>query len=419
MEQLRRAISLWEASPQAMPRLARSFTAAEQSAREAELETFVSCLQSEVERVPQTRPERDGARERITASFVRFARTALDFSDAQMALLLEGGFSNIGTELARRARHFSAGISTADVFQASRNAWTACGLQVLFGKPLRLTPAIFAYSLLYPYTDNYLDDPRADREAKAGFSARFRGRLKGDPVPAANPREADIWRLVGMIEGEFPRREHAGVFSSLLAIHRAQEESLRLVRGGCSGDDLVWLSFAKGGTSVEADAWLAAGSPTAAQAQAAFDWGVLLQLSDDLQDVRQDLDDGVTTLFSAAAGRAPLDALTNRTLNFAAPVIAGLAGIAGPGCGPLLDLIAKSSASLLVRAAGEACDLYSPAYVAELERHSPFRFAFLRMQRKRLEKRSGLLVRLFEAFLEGEDDEPAFPFLPSSLMPRF
>ena len=29
-----------------------------------------------------------------------------------------------------------------------------------------------------------------------------------------------------------------------------------------------------------------------------------------------------------------------------------------------------------------------------------------------------MLVRLFEAFLAGDDDEPAFPWLPSSLLPR-
>ena len=41
-----------------------------------------------------------------------------------------------------------------------------------------------------------------------------------------------------------------------------------------------------------------------------------------------------------------------------------------------------------------------------------FRFAFLSRQRKQLERQSGLLAKLFEAFLEGDDDEPAFPLLP-------
>ena len=94
-------------------------------------------------------------------------------------MLLKGGFAAIGTELAREARRFDPAVSTADILQASRNAWTACGLQMLLGRKMRLTPAIFAYSMLYPYTDNYMDDPATPAEAKLGFSARFGRRLEG------------------------------------------------------------------------------------------------------------------------------------------------------------------------------------------------------------------------------------------------
>ena len=33
----------------------------------------------------------------------------------------------------------------------------------LLGLPVEVTPAVFAYSMLYPYTDNYLDDPAIPR----------------------------------------------------------------------------------------------------------------------------------------------------------------------------------------------------------------------------------------------------------------
>jgi hypothetical protein len=84
----------------------------------------------------------------------------------------------------------------------------------------------------------------------------------------------------------------------------------------------------------------------------------------------------------------------------------------------LKDLMERSATSMLIRSAGEAGELYSAEYLAELETHSPFRFSFLNARRKQFARRSGLLVRLFEAFLEGDEDEPAFPLLPSSLMPR-
>jgi hypothetical protein len=125
------------------------------------------------------------------------------------------------------------------------------------------------------------------------------------------------------------------------------------------------------------------------------------------------------TVFSEIAGREPLDGRTNRTLHFGQRVMQWMGGLAGPECRALKEMVERSSGSLLIRAAGEAPDLYTSDYLAELETHSPFRFAFLNDRRKRLASRQGLLSRLFEAFLEGDDDEPAFPLLPSSLMPRF
>jgi len=91
----------------------------------------------------------------------------------------------------------------------------------------------------------------------------------------------------------------------------------------------------------------------------------------------------------------------------------------GGNCRELRELIERSARSMLIRAAGETPDLYTRDYLAELETHSPFRFTFLNDRRTRLESRKGILNRLFEAFLAGDEDEPAFPLLPSSLMPRF
>src|SRR3974390_3017863 len=81
------------------------------------------------------------------------------------------------------------------------------------------------------------------------------------------------------------------------------------------------ICCAKGGTSVLADACLVRGSLDEAESEFAFLWGVMLQLGDDLQDVREDLERGSDTLFTRAirAGR-PLDALVEQLLNFAATV---------------------------------------------------------------------------------------------------
>jgi hypothetical protein len=285
---------------------------------------------------------------------------------------------------------------------------------------MSLTPAVFAYSLLYPYSDNYLDAPEISRESKISFSVRFGRRLAGEAVAPANDREVAIWRLVELIEGQYSRTAWPEVYASLLRIHQAQEKSIRLLRGAPrSGEvDLLELIFEKGGESVLADGYLAAGTLSEDQARFIFHWGVLLQLTDDLQDVEEDCREGDLTLFTAAAGLEPLDALTSRTLHFAQRVMPLMDGLADGGSLALRQLIKQSSWSLLIRSAGKLGKLYTQEYIDRLETCSPFRFSFLNERRKRIERSKKLFLRLFEAFLEG-GDEPVFPVLPSSLMPRF
>jgi hypothetical protein len=92
--------------------------------------------------------------------------------------------------------------------------------------------------------------------------------------------------------------------------------------------------------------------------------------------------------------------------------------VPGERCAALEALIHRSSVSLIIRSAGDAGEYYSQEALGALEAQSPFRFSFLQEKRLQLAKRRGLLAKLFEAFLAGGPDEPAFPWLPGSLMPR-
>jgi hypothetical protein len=129
----------------------------------------------------------------------------------------------------------------------------------------------------------------------------------------------------------------------------------------------------------------------------AFAWGVALQLGDDLQDVAADARDGIRTAFSEAAGREPLDAATNRAFHFGARVLSDLDRIGAAAPPAIKDLIRTSYFMLLTGAAGEARQFYSPAYVRELERHSPFTFEYLRSRRRRFTRKRGILERLVGA----------------------
>ncbi len=389
-------IDLWRHCDTAAPVNGALYSPHDQLRRERQMDCFLMALEAELKSLPATHRPSEQKRDRIFDSFCRHAAPVLDLTREHLDLL-QNDFVPFATEFSRAARRFDAAISAADIYQANRNAWTAAGLRSLHGLDMRLTPAVTAYSLLYPYTDNYLDDPAVHPASKRSFNRRLRRWLTGKPAAPANAHEGRVHDLVRMIEQNVPRATASGLYASLLAIHDAQCRSLRLRREHRPTDDeILAISFEKGGASVLADACLAVGALTPAQLEFAFGWGVFLQLADDLQDLAEDRAAGIETLFSAPAGQVPLDHLTTRLFQFSDAILARLAGFRGDHLAPLTHLIRDSAITIIITAAGAASDLYTPAYIADLERRSRFRFSYLDHSRAHFLHHSGSLSRLVQ-----------------------
>jgi hypothetical protein len=387
----------------------RRYTVHEQQQREQAWDEAADAVERELRqpRAHRTQAARRETQKRIMAAFARFSAVALDLDDDAIELLTHD-FLPAGTRLARWARHFDPALSMPDIIQACRNAWTACGLQPLLGQRVELTPSILGYSMLYPYSDNFLDRENLPADAKLHTSRRFRERLRGEHLAAENDLETALWALIELIEGQYPRTRFPDVFDCLLAIHRAQEHSLSQVSSHGTGDDLLLLSCAKGGSSVLADACLARGWLTHQESRFAFDWGVLLQLGDDVQDVREDLERGSMTIFSqAAAAGERLDERVIQLLTFAEYVGREMEQLEN-GSPRLKALLRMSWRSLILMAVAASQEHFSPQFLAETEVFSPFRFAFLRERRRRLTGRQGVYAMLFEALIEAPE-EPSVP----------
>ena len=408
-----RSIELWNGCAAHGPGAPAQYTRAEQKHREKAYDEGVRAVENELETKPQTRAECAVQQDRLIADFGRFATTALGLEDDAVHTITHD-FIPAGKQLARWARRFDPAMTKTDIVQACRNAWTACGLQPILGRRTELTPSILAYSLMYPYTDNYIDRADIPAEAKAQFSARFRERLRGEMPPPLNEREAALWTLVGMVENEYPRDAYPQVFESLLAIHAAQERSIaQLKNGGRASDaEVLEISCEKGGTSVLADAFLAAGRLSDAEARFAFNWGVLLQLGDDLQDLRDDLLRESATLFTRAVRRRePLDPLVSQLLAFSDRVAAGMDEL--PHATPMLRTLLRTSwRSLIVEAVADARECFTRRFLRELEHTSPFRLKFLRRSHQRLTKRRGMYEALFDSLVEAHNEEPGRLPLP-------
>ena len=286
--------------------------------------------------------------ESIKARIRTYATACLGWSSGEQQLFFSDAAFGITQEFAREARRFDADVQTEALFQAMRNVWIMNGLQILLDRPLELTPAVFAYSMLYPYTDNPLDGPEIDGATTRAHNERLTQRLSGMRREPVDANEHTVDRLVAMIEGQYPRRDFPEVYLGLLAINRAQCRSLgQHGRPSPYETDILGISLAKGGSSFLADGYLVAGALSDTEAEFLFGYGALLQFLDDLQDVGPDREAGHMTVFSQTAEGWPLDRITTYLLGFMDCILeSGAHRFDGPRCQSLWIAIRRNCTHL-------------------------------------------------------------------------
>jgi hypothetical protein len=399
---LYRQTRIWWSADKDFPQLHPLYSPAQQRANEKNLQEMVHGLVYEMKHIPLAQENRQLQAGRMKTHARQFASQVFNLEQGDLEFIENSGLLTAAEEFARKARAFDPNLSAEDIYQAGRNVMTMNFMQLLLGLQVEITPAVFAYSMLYPYTDNYLDDPGISPTTKLAFNHRFQQRLEGDNVRPANPYETTISNLVEMIETQWDRERYPRVYESLLAIHAAQVKSLGMVapNSGPYELDVLGVSFEKGGTSVLADGYLVAGELTPGQAALMFGYGAFTQLMDDLEDIRSDQAEGQLTLFSQTAAHWPLDALTNRVFHFGREVFSDLSAFHSPAVKPLKALIDHFIDPLLIDSIGRAgSPLYSNAYLHQIEQHFPFRFEILRRQREALTRQKITFERLFDTLL--------------------
>ena len=357
-----------------------------------------------MKRAPRSKADRLATQEQGHRLLCPLRRNRTGPRSPPRSSLISNDFLPAGTELARWARSFDPALTQPDITQACRNAWTACGLQLLLGERAVLTPSILGYSLLYPYTDNHLDRTRhlGRSQAPVQHAASATACAATALVPGIS-REPAPWALVELIEGQYPRALYPQVFDCLLAIHRAQEESLAQLHSDAAASDAEILRITlRQRRHLRARRCLfctrlarpdrKAGSPLTGAC--CCNSATICRTSATISDR------GSVTLFTRAIALGlPLDGLVTQLLNFSEEAGAAMDALPS-GTETLKNLMRMSWRSLIIGAVAHASDFFSPAFLREAESRSPFRFDFIRARQKRLTARRGLYEVLFDAFLE-------------------
>ncbi len=289
----------------------------------------------------------------------------------------------------KEAKIFDASLSQGDIHQALRNLWVFNSIQMIVGLEIALTPSSFAYSLLYPYTDNGLDSNARTSDEKQAYICWLNQWLQGNKYGPIDDWTGKTEGLLMMIEKEYPPQEFIDVHLSLSAIHRAQSKSLLLhnIQPGCDEESLAAITIEKGGTSVLADGYLAAGRLNNAEADSFFEYGVLLQLVDDIRDIDEDRVNSHSTPFSRIVEQDNLDSAARRLLSFVKHCAIQLSHLNQSHAHQVKEMIEQSISFLILETAARHHEFYSARFLKSIERWMPLRPAFLNDLHREIEMR--------------------------------
>ena len=371
---------MWERSPDSFPQFHKTYSTEEKLAHERNFDGFQMKLK-ELQNVRKVQQVKSDPAKSFFPMFRSFLSTVFDFESGHLEIILSDEFKDVSKDFFYRARAFAPELKPEDIYQGMRNVWIMNGLQLMAEKPVKITPSVFAYSMIYPYSDNLLDDPEISSDQKQAFSVRFDHRLHGNSEDAANHTEKQLFRLISMFEDEFPREEFPKVYESLYAIQQGQTNSLKMItNNGLSDDEICNICFEKGGASVLADGYLVAGKMTREQEQALFGYGIYLQLLDDIQDVKEDSLASTKTIFSCLPAK-DLGHYVNKTINFGRLALEEMRCFKGVKSDDFLGLMNRSIETMIVESVGLNETWYSCKYLEEIEKVSPLHFAYLRKKR--------------------------------------
>lgn len=366
----------------------KSYTNEERQAKQKQLDICIDNLFSQIKYMPVEEEKRAAWTSTLKETLKREAKQNLDIKNKELESIIIDGFMDVAEEFISSVRKFDNSIKMMDIMQAMRNVWIMNLIQVIANKKVEHTSSIFAYSMLYPYTDNYLDDISITNSEKQQFNARLKRRIEGEDIRPKNTHEEKIYKLLKMIETQYSRDVYPGVFESILSIHVGQCKSLAQQCSLTSPyeNDVLSISAEKGGASVLADAYLVCGQLDEKLADLMFGFGFVLQLIDDLQDAKEDLANKSMTVFSQTLKGFELDAVTNKLISFTIKAMNFERYSESVYVVDIKELILSNTLIMIFEAIWRNKEFYSKRYIKDIQKYSPISFKYLKKTNKKVKK---------------------------------
>ncbi len=405
-------IRLWESTGTDFPEINSVYSTTTKRKTEKQVSALFEQISGRIDKFPEETGQQKKWAYGLQKNIKKYGNSALKLANLNLDIFFSEGFIRSTKSFVNDVRDFEDGLPLEELYQAIRNVWIMNTLQVSMGMEVNSSPSIFAYSMLYPYTDNYNDSTIHTKNDKFKYNIKLKKWLEGDNDGYGNEYEKKTRDLVKLIEKQFPRDMYPGVHQSVLAIYNAQIKSMSQHKGnGNNGIDLMRISFEKGGTSVLADGFLTDGNIDINRQMFCFGFGAFLQLIDDIQDIKDDVLNGHRTFFSEYAGKYQLDKQANKLINFMSAVLEYNRTSGNTNNKALDEVITKSCTLIILEAISRNRKCFSRRYVKKMEKHFPVRFSYfsklmkvMEEWRDKVSEQAVPLDKAFSLLLSSEDE---------------
>jgi hypothetical protein len=269
-------------------------------------------------------------------------------------------------------------------------------LQSINNINIKLTYPIFGYSMLYPYTDNLLDNKHITSEEKRFLSERLKRRLQGENLFPLSDYEDKVFELISLIEKVYPRNYHYSMYKSLLYIHLSQTQSLDQYNnnGTLDLETILCLSFKKGGISVLTDAYLVNGDLNLDEIIFSFGLGIVLQLIDDLQDIKSDYKFNNQTVFTYCNDKSQMDETTLKLINFILKVIDTVPEYNTNFIGNLKQALKQNCILMILFSISRSSSSYSKEFIRNIQKHYPFPASYMKNFNSQINSKCSKIKRM-------------------------
>lgn len=276
-------------------------------------------------------------------------------------------FASETKEFARTLRGDVPDMSFEDMGQALRNYIVYLMFKEIHQDTSFFSKACYGYSMLYPFTDNYIDNTACTKEEKARYNSLIREFLKGQEVKGTSWYDERTLYFLSAAKD--------GCEELLLLMLDAQVESLNQQRTDILLDyeERLAISMYKGGVSVLIDRFFVKEKITVEDMFFYLGFGFFLQLADDLQDIKEDSEKGHQTLFTIS----PLSNEAEKTVNKLLSFITALCQSFPAGNKPFLEFVLMNCYQLIFMGVQKSREYFSEDYRKNIEQYFPVSFSFL------------------------------------------